>query len=95
MLVNVVAPYFYIEFISFEQAAKEHLTMGNRPSGECAICLYGFSDNDVFSRTPCYHYFHSHCLARYTKYFIESAEDLETEPIVKIYGDLVSTNLYF
>ncbi|GFU57811.1 e3 ubiquitin-protein ligase RNF25 [Nephila pilipes] len=49
------------------EAAKEHLTNENRPCGECAICLYGFSDDDVFTKTECYHYFHSHCLARYVK----------------------------
>ncbi|KAG8195084.1 hypothetical protein JTE90_029663 [Oedothorax gibbosus] len=48
------------------EAAKEHLTEFNRPCGECAICLYSFSDEDVFTKTECYHYFHSHCLARYS-----------------------------
>ncbi|XP_035228270.1 E3 ubiquitin-protein ligase RNF25-like isoform X1 [Stegodyphus dumicola] len=57
------------------EAAKEHLTAENRPSGECAICLYGFNEQDVFTRTECYHYFHSHCLARYSKNALENNEN--------------------
>lgn len=47
------------------ECAKDHLTAGNRPSCQCAICLYGFTEQDVFTKTKCYHYFHSHCLSRY------------------------------
>ncbi|GBP46511.1 E3 ubiquitin-protein ligase RNF25 [Eumeta japonica] len=42
---------------------RENLTESNLPSGQCAICLYGFVDGDVFIKTQCYHHFHSHCLA--------------------------------
>ncbi|XP_063222195.1 E3 ubiquitin-protein ligase RNF25 [Bacillus rossius redtenbacheri] len=44
------------------ELTKEHLTASNLPSCQCAICLYGFSEGDHFSKTECYHYFHSHCL---------------------------------
>ncbi|GFY50170.1 e3 ubiquitin-protein ligase RNF25 [Trichonephila inaurata madagascariensis] len=67
--LKVIAESKYGSSMLFEiiEAAKEHLTNENRPCGECAICLYGFSDDDVFTKTECYHYFHSHCLARYVK----------------------------
>ncbi|XP_054717572.1 probable serine/threonine-protein kinase clkA [Uloborus diversus] len=65
------------------RAAKEHLTSQNRPSGECAICLYGFSEQDIFTRTECYHYFHSHCLARYVKNILENAEESEEKDVDK------------
>ncbi|GBN79784.1 hypothetical protein AVEN_56730-1, partial [Araneus ventricosus] len=64
--------------IPVQKAAKEHLTNENRPCGECAICLYGFSEDDVFTKTECYHYFHSHCLARYVKNAAISESNDET-----------------
>ncbi|XP_058459888.1 E3 ubiquitin-protein ligase RNF25 [Malaya genurostris] len=42
---------------------REHLTESNVPSGQCVICLYGFQEGDEFTKTSCYHYLHSHCLA--------------------------------
>uniref|UniRef100_A0A182LXV0 RWD domain-containing protein n=1 Tax=Anopheles culicifacies TaxID=139723 RepID=A0A182LXV0_9DIPT len=42
---------------------REQLTASNLPSGQCVICLYGFLDGDEFTKTVCYHYLHSHCLA--------------------------------
>ncbi|PNF19855.1 hypothetical protein B7P43_G12532 [Cryptotermes secundus] len=45
------------------ELVKEHLTSSNLPSCQCAICLYGFREGDHFTKTQCYHYFHSHCLA--------------------------------
>ncbi|KXJ84258.1 hypothetical protein RP20_CCG018887 [Aedes albopictus] len=42
---------------------REHLTESNLPSGQCVICLYGFQEGDAFTKTVCYHYLHSHCLA--------------------------------
>uniref|UniRef100_A0A1B6CUG0 RWD domain-containing protein n=1 Tax=Clastoptera arizonana TaxID=38151 RepID=A0A1B6CUG0_9HEMI len=42
---------------------KEHLTASNVPCCQCCVCLYGFRQSDHFTKTPCYHYFHSHCLA--------------------------------
>lgn len=42
---------------------REHLTASNVPCCQCCICLYGFRDGDHFTKTHCYHYFHSHCLA--------------------------------
>lgn len=42
---------------------REHLTESNLPSGQCVICLYGFLEGDEFTKTVCYHYLHSHCLA--------------------------------
>lgn len=32
------------------------------PRCQCVVCLYDFSPGDVFTKTACYHYFHSHCL---------------------------------
>ncbi|XP_012255249.1 E3 ubiquitin-protein ligase RNF25 isoform X2 [Athalia rosae] len=45
------------------ELVREHLTSSNLPSGQCAVCLYGFREGDQFTKTECYHHFHSHCLA--------------------------------
>ncbi|KAL7292239.1 hypothetical protein TKK_0014187 [Trichogramma kaykai] len=45
------------------ELVREHLTTSNLPTGQCAVCLYGFRDGDKFTKTECYHHFHSHCLA--------------------------------
>ncbi|XP_075977868.1 E3 ubiquitin-protein ligase RNF25 [Anticarsia gemmatalis] len=59
---------------------RENLTESNLPSGQCVICLYGFSDGDVFIKTQCYHHFHSHCLANHLiagkKYYKEELDKL-------------------
>ncbi|XP_046444830.1 E3 ubiquitin-protein ligase RNF25-like [Daphnia pulex] len=44
---------------------RECLTNSNRPTGHCTICLFDFHPDDVFTYTPCYHHFHSHCLSRF------------------------------
>lgn len=44
---------------------REHLTHSNVPSGQCVVCLYGFQHGDDFTKTECYHYLHSYCLARH------------------------------
>ncbi|XP_053140202.1 E3 ubiquitin-protein ligase RNF25 isoform X2 [Hemicordylus capensis] len=53
------------------EKGKEILTDNNIPHGQCVICLYGFQENEAFTKTSCYHYFHSHCLANYTKHMEE------------------------
>uniref|UniRef100_A0A8C2WME1 Ring finger protein 25 n=1 Tax=Cyclopterus lumpus TaxID=8103 RepID=A0A8C2WME1_CYCLU len=53
---------------SLLQKAKEILTESNIPHGNCVICLYGFKEGETFSKTSCYHYFHSHCLGRYASH---------------------------
>ncbi|KAK7862256.1 hypothetical protein R5R35_008133 [Gryllus longicercus] len=62
------------------ELVKEHLTASNLPSCQCAICLYGFSEGDQFTKTECYHYFHSYCLASHVvnteKSFKEEQEKL-------------------
>nr|KAF6337369.1 ring finger protein 25 [Myotis myotis] len=50
------------------EKGKEILTDNNIPHGQCVICLYGFQENEAFTKTPCYHYFHCHCLARYIQH---------------------------
>lgn len=64
---NVESPMLY----QLIEVAKEHLTEENVPCCQCTICLYGFADGDVFTKTQCYHYFHSHCLARYVRHALE------------------------
>jgi hypothetical protein len=54
---------FVMSILQILQLVKEHLTSSNLPSCQCAICLYGFREGDHFTKTQCYHYFHSHCLA--------------------------------
>lgn len=41
---------------------RENLTESNLPTCQCAVCLYGFSEGDSFTKTQCFHYFHSYCL---------------------------------
>nr|XP_008108339.1 PREDICTED: E3 ubiquitin-protein ligase RNF25 isoform X1 [Anolis carolinensis] len=53
------------------EKGKEILTDNNIPHGQCVICLYGFQENEAFIKTPCYHYFHSYCLASYTQHMEE------------------------
>lgn len=47
------------------EVIREHLTESNLPSGQCVVCLYGFQEGDQFTKTACYHYLHSFCLARH------------------------------
>lgn len=47
------------------EVIREHLTGSNLPSGQCVVCLYGFQEGDEFTKTECYHYLHSYCLARH------------------------------
>ncbi|XP_063972103.1 E3 ubiquitin-protein ligase RNF25 [Diachasmimorpha longicaudata] len=60
------------------ELVREHLTRSNLPTGQCAVCLYGFRDGDEFTKTECYHHFHSHCLAAHVaaaeKYYREELE---------------------
>lgn len=58
------------------EVIREHLTDSNLPSGQCVICLYGFQDGDEFTKTICYHYLHSYCLARH---LIASNKNYEEE----------------
>ncbi|XP_023216413.1 E3 ubiquitin-protein ligase RNF25-like [Centruroides sculpturatus] len=72
------------------ETAKEILTKANTPSCQCAICLYGFAEGDDLIKTECFHYFHSHCLARYVLHVGESFKEMEsvsshqTEDIPKV-----------
>ncbi|XP_053706702.1 E3 ubiquitin-protein ligase RNF25 [Synchiropus splendidus] len=50
------------------EKAKEFLTESNIPHGNCVICLYGFKQGESFTKTSCYHHFHSHCLGRYARF---------------------------
>lgn len=61
---NVGSPMLY----QLIEVAKDHLTEENVPCCQCTICLYGFAEGDVFTKTQCYHYFHSHCLGRYVSH---------------------------
>ncbi|KAJ8919745.1 hypothetical protein NQ315_006274 [Exocentrus adspersus] len=57
---------------------RESLTESNLPTCQCAVCLYGFSDGDSFTKTKCFHYFHSYCLANHlitTKRHFQEEQD--------------------
>ncbi|CAK1580504.1 unnamed protein product [Parnassius mnemosyne] len=62
------------------ELVRENLTERNLPSGQCVICLYDFVEGDKFTKTQCYHYFHSHCLASHLiagkKYYQEDLDKL-------------------
>jgi len=51
------------------EAAREALTASNAPAGECSICLRELLECDAaeVARTPCFHVFHTDCLAGYWK----------------------------
>ncbi|XP_077288432.1 E3 ubiquitin-protein ligase RNF25 [Arctopsyche grandis] len=59
---------------------RENLTNSNLPSGQCVICLYSFLAGDAFTKTQCYHHFHSHCLSSHLvageRNYIEELEKL-------------------
>ncbi|XP_045079244.1 E3 ubiquitin-protein ligase RNF25 isoform X3 [Coregonus clupeaformis] len=61
------------------EKAKEILTESNIPHGNCVICLYGFKDGEAFTKTRCYHYFHSHCLGRYITHSETELQEREKE----------------
>ncbi|XP_041831826.1 E3 ubiquitin-protein ligase RNF25 [Melanotaenia boesemani] len=61
------------------EKAKEILTESNIPHGNCVICLYGFKEGETFTKTSCYHYFHSHCLGRYVSHSERELHQLEKE----------------
>uniref|UniRef100_A0A8C5FPV5 Ring finger protein 25 n=1 Tax=Gadus morhua TaxID=8049 RepID=A0A8C5FPV5_GADMO len=61
------------------EKAKEILTESNIPHGNCVICLYGFKESEAFTKTSCYHYFHSHCLGRYVTHSEEEVRQRQKE----------------
>ncbi|XP_061567147.1 E3 ubiquitin-protein ligase RNF25 [Cololabis saira] len=61
------------------EKAKEILTESNIPHGNCVICLYGFKEGESFTKTSCYHYFHSHCLGRYVCHSERELQQREKE----------------
>uniref|UniRef100_A0A3B3CA38 E3 ubiquitin-protein ligase RNF25 n=1 Tax=Oryzias melastigma TaxID=30732 RepID=A0A3B3CA38_ORYME len=61
------------------EKAKEILTDSNIPHGNCVICLYDFKEGEAFTKTSCYHYFHSHCLGRYVSHSEEELQQREKE----------------
>lgn len=61
------------------EKGKEILTDNNIPHGQCVICLYGFQEKEAFTKTPCYHYFHCHCLARYIQHMEQELTTQEQE----------------
>lgn len=62
------------------EVVRDNLTANNTPSCPCAICLYHFTDTDTFTKTQCFHYFHSYCLGRYIVNCEEEAAAEEEEP---------------
>uniref|UniRef100_A0A3P9L621 E3 ubiquitin-protein ligase RNF25 n=1 Tax=Oryzias latipes TaxID=8090 RepID=A0A3P9L621_ORYLA len=61
------------------EKAKEILTESNIPHGNCVICLYDFKEGEAFTKTSCYHYFHSHCLGRYVRHSEAELQQRERE----------------
>ncbi|XP_029997133.1 E3 ubiquitin-protein ligase RNF25 [Sphaeramia orbicularis] len=61
------------------EKAKEILTESNIPHGNCVICLYDFKEGETFTKTSCYHYFHSHCLGRYASHSERELQQREKE----------------
>ncbi|KAJ8402571.1 hypothetical protein AAFF_G00366540 [Aldrovandia affinis] len=61
------------------EKAKEILTESNIPHGNCVICLFGFKEGEVFTKSGCYHHFHSHCLGRYVTHSETELRERERE----------------
>ncbi|XP_013379626.1 E3 ubiquitin-protein ligase RNF25 [Lingula anatina] len=61
------------------ELAKESLTEGNIPHGQCVICLECFHEDEEFTRTDCYHYFHCHCLYRHIDHTMKLIKQEEEE----------------
>uniref|UniRef100_A0A4W6DFK2 E3 ubiquitin-protein ligase RNF25 n=1 Tax=Lates calcarifer TaxID=8187 RepID=A0A4W6DFK2_LATCA len=55
------------------------IEVSNIPHGNCVICLYGFKEGETFTKTSCYHYFHSHCLGRYVSHSERELRQREKE----------------
>lgn len=56
------------------QHVRDCLTDQNKPCGSCSICLCVFEEEDKFTKTQCYHYFHVNCFARYV-YHVENDDN--------------------
>lgn len=65
----------------FFQLAKESLTDGNVPYCPCTICCEHFTEEDMFTKTDCYHYFHNNCLQRYIKHQLDVQKQVEKSRI--------------
>lgn len=80
MIYTMIYTMIYIIIMVIIQLIREHLTRSNLPTDQCAVCLYGFREGDEFTKTECYHYFHSHCLAAHVaaaeRYYREEQEKL-------------------
>ncbi|XP_072889530.1 E3 ubiquitin-protein ligase RNF25 isoform X2 [Hemitrygon akajei] len=62
------------------EKGKEILTNNNVPFGHCVICLNCFQESDDFTRTSCYHHFHSYCLASYIQH-VQAELRLQESPL--------------
>ncbi|VVC91265.1 unnamed protein product [Leptidea sinapis] len=62
------------------EMVRECLTQSNLPQGQCVICLHGFKNGDIFTKTQCFHYFHNYCLGKHLisgkKYYEEELDKL-------------------
>ncbi|XP_065916835.1 E3 ubiquitin-protein ligase RNF25-like isoform X2 [Dysidea avara] len=47
---------------------RDCLTDQNRPCGICSICMCVFEEQDDFTKTDCYHYFHVYCFSHYVQH---------------------------
>ncbi|CAG2194202.1 AO7 [Mytilus edulis] len=67
--------------IAEEELAKESLTDGNVPHCPCTICCEHFTEEDMFTKTDCYHYFHNNCLQRYIKHQLDVQKQVDKSRI--------------
>ena len=87
-IIEVHFKIYLIRFQPFEnvlyafQLLRECLTNSNRPTGHCTICLFDFHLEDVFTYTPCYHHFHSHCLSRFCESLISQWKEEENQEAI-------------
>ncbi|CAG2196718.1 AO7 [Mytilus edulis] len=63
------------------ELAKESLTDGNVPYCPCTICCEHFTEEDMFTKTDCYHYFHNNCLQRYIKHQLDVQKQVDKSRI--------------
>ncbi|XP_074643493.1 uncharacterized protein LOC141900475 [Tubulanus polymorphus] len=66
------------------EISKELLTDSNIPHCPCVVCLEHFHSDSEFTKTPCYHYLHKHCLQRYVTFCLLNTDDDDDENHLQI-----------
>jgi len=71
---------------------REFLTERNVPDGPCPVCLTSMAQpaGQDFCKTPCFHYFHSFCLARHFRILQADEESAGKPPLCPVCREDIS-----